>query len=354
MAKRRSWKDERERSTERGLARLDPATRAGVLEALQGSAGNNALQRAVGPQLQRDTATVDKPAKPLTHPSAAGKLALSIGGKVAGCVRIFSGGGVRSQVVETAGPGGQIEKHVSVMEYEPVVLEVGLGLGAGFFDLLRNAFDYKYSRVPIALHYLDSSGQERSRLELAEPLLTKLELPELSASTTSPAWLRLTVEAESIKSIAASGAKVDAKAPDPLDPSTVEVEVDKIGRLSNVTSVGRWSFETPAVKDQIGTHQLPSLRPGAPKIGNIKLALSETGKGATSEVAALDEWVQAVLKGDTTDERTITLSVSSKGGRKLKLEFLRAGIARADLISLAEGRRRQYEFYADRVRLASA
>jgi type VI secretion system Hcp family effector len=61
MAKRRRWEEELEREAARAgkpeLAQLDKGKRAGVLEELQRSGGNRALQQVVGgPQLQRDEA----------------------------------------------------------------------------------------------------------------------------------------------------------------------------------------------------------------------------------------------------------------------------------------------------------
>jgi type VI secretion system secreted protein Hcp len=61
MAKRRRWEEELEREVERAgkpqLAQLDEGKRAGMLEELQRSGGNRALQQVVaGPQLQRDEA----------------------------------------------------------------------------------------------------------------------------------------------------------------------------------------------------------------------------------------------------------------------------------------------------------
>ena len=358
MAKRRRWEDELERKQERSgkpkLADLDPGTRAGVLQDLQRAGGNSAVQRVLGAELQRDTATAEKPARSWIGSTSATQWALSIDGKIVGGVRSVGGFRVQSEVIESAGSGGIRQKHIGSVQFEPGVIQVGLGMGKGFFEWIRDAFSAKHSRKDLILHSVDASGHETSQLELLHTLLTKVDVPQLAADDTSPAWLTLTITPELVRRHAGSGAKIDAKLDsDPLNPSTVRFEVEKIGGVSELASVAPWSFEQGTQRNEIGSVRDVELEPTRSTLGNLVVSLSEAGKGTKSAIAGFDAWADAMIKGNADDDRTAVLTVSSKGGKKLELSFSGVGIMSADLLATSEARRRRYELYVERVTLAS-
>jgi phage tail-like protein len=359
MARRRRWEDELERKQERSgkpkLADLDASTRAGVLEELQRAGGNSAVQRVFGAELQRDTATAEKPTRSWTGSTHTTRWALSIDGKIVGGVRSVEGFRVQSEVVEATGSGGISQKHLGSVQFEPGVLQLGLGMGQGFFEWIRDVFSAQHGRKDLILHAVDASGHETAQLELAHALLTKVEVPQLAADDASPAWLTLTIAPERVKWHAGSGAKIDAKLDsDPLTPSTVRFEVEKIGRVSELTSVAPWSFEQGAQRLQVGRVREAELKPTESKVGNLMVSLSEAGKGTKSAIAAFDAWADnAMIKGNADDDRTAVLTVSSKGGKKLELRFSGVGIMSAELLATSEASRRRYGLYVERVTLAS-
>jgi hypothetical protein len=356
MAKRRRWEDELERKQERSgepkLADLDPGTRSGVLQELQRAGGNSAVQRVFGAELQRDTATAEKP-KPAMSWTAT-QWALSIDGKIVGGVRSVGGFRVKSEVIESTGSGGVSRKHLGGVEFEAGTIQVGLGMGKEFFEWIRDSFSAKHSRNDLILHSVDASGRETSQLELMHTLLTKVEVPQLAADDTSPAWLTLTITPELVRKHAGSGAKIDAKLDsDPLNPSTVRFEVEKIGGVSELSSVAPWTFAQEAQAHRVGRGRDAELEPAGSKLGNLTVSLLEAGKGGKSGIAGFDAWADAMIKGDADDDRTAVLTVSSKGGKKLELSFSGVGIMSADLLATSETRRRRYELYVEGVRLAS-
>src|SRR5215210_2146203 len=313
MPKRRRWDEQPERDPKdagrRQLARLDTAARVGIFEELQRAGGNSAVQRVVGPRLQRDSTTAEKPASSWTASRIATPWALSVDGKVVGGVRSVAGCSVRSEVVTETGASRIGMKHTGGVQYEPCVLQVGLGMGAEFFDWIRDTFSAKRSVRDLTLHSLDASSRETAQLALQRTLLTKLELPELAASDTSPAWLTLTVMPEVVKRSAGSGAKVDTKlTSDPLNPSTVRLEVSEIGGVPELTSVAAWAFEQIPKKIQVGESRYPDLEPTVSKLGELRVTLAESGKGSKSAIAGFDAWLDDMVKGNAA-EKTAVLSV---------------------------------------------
>jgi phage tail-like protein len=356
MRRRRRWEEEeleeRERPAKPQLAQLDEGTRAGVLEELQRAGGNNAVQRVVGAQLQRDPTTAEKPTTSARSFAPAAMWLLSIDGTIVGAVPSVSGCGARTQVVvEPAGPGGVANKRIAGLEYEPCVLKVGLGMGKGLFDWIGDATSQKDVRKNLTLHQVDVSGNEGAQLEINDAMVTSIGLPRLAADDTSGALLTVTIAPEAVKRRAGSGQKLDSKlAADPLLPSTVRFEVSGIGQVAGLRSVEPWLFEQKTVEDWVGTGRQREKSRTTKALGNLVVTLSESGK--KSGVAGFDAWFEEfAIKGNTGDERTATLTVSSKGGRTLRLDFSGVGIMAADQIGRADGGRR-YELYVESVKIS--
>ena len=362
MAKRRRrWEEELEREPEhsgkRQLARLDAAARAGVLEELQRAGGNRAVQQVVaGAQLQRDVATE---ARPATSPKAqwfTGEWALSLDGTVVGRVRSVEGGSVRSDVITESGSGQVAHKHIGAPQYDPFVLEVGLGMSKGFFDWIGGAFDRKYSRKSLILHQTDrATGQEMAQLELKQALVTAVEVPQLAAADTNPGWLKITIAPETVRRSAGTGVKLDAKlASDPLSPSTIRFEVSGIGRVSELKSVAPWTFKQTLKGMAFGRARDYEQEPAKTEFGNLLVTLAEGAKGAGSGISGFDAWAHDfIIEGNTgnENERTAVLTVSSQGGRKLELSFSGVGIFAADQLARSEAGGRRYGLYVERAAL---
>jgi phage tail-like protein len=119
----------------------------------------------IGPELQRDTATAEKPASSSTASSRATQMLLSIDGTVVGPVAGMSGGGVQAEVVTQAKRGGEIAKHLGSVQYEPITLQLGLGMDTAFFSWLRESLTNNVSPRNMTLHLLDESGHEKRTVE---------------------------------------------------------------------------------------------------------------------------------------------------------------------------------------------
>lgn len=354
MAKRGRWEEEFEREPEdsgkRQLAQLDTATRAGVLQELQRAGGNRAVQQVVaGAQLQRDVATEARPATSPKGRWVTGDWVLSLDGAVVGRARSVEGGSVRSEVMTESGPGQVVHKHIGSPEYDPFVLEVGLGMSKGFFDWIGGAFDRRNVRKGLILHQIDrATGHEQAQLELKQARVTAVEVPQLAAADMGPAWLKVTVAPERVQRSAGTGVKLDSKlASDPLSPATMRFEVSGIGRVSELKSVAPWTFKQGLAG---GGERDYHLEPTKTEFGNLLVTLAEGAKGSGSGISGFDAWAQDfMIKGNAgnENERTAVLTVSSQGGRKLELSFSGVGIFAADQLARSEAGGRRYGLYVE-------
>jgi hypothetical protein len=355
MARRRRWEEELDREAERAakppLARqlsvLDEGKRAGVLEELQSAGGNRALQQVVGGLLQRDTATTAQ------RPSSVGGRAatrwmVSLDG-TAVPVAAVSGGGVQSEVItERADPSGHVLKHIGAVEYEPVELLVGANLG-GLGDWLHDTFASKLARRDLVIHQLDADGKVLASLEAQKSLITEVEVPALDVRDTGSGWLRIKLQPEFTRRTTASGSSVKVKgAPEALKPSTARLDVSGIGAVAELKSVAPWTFKQGIKRLEVGESRDYQQEPTQTKLGDLVVTLAESAKGAGTK--GFDAWFQENMKGNA-DERTVVLTVSGEGGRKLELTFSGVGIFSADQLSRSEVGGRRYGLYVERVSL---
>ena len=336
MRKRRR-DEQREPEQRRPLERVDPGTRAGVLEQLQQAGGNRAVQEIVaGARLQRDTTTTTKPQKAPAGQTAAASWVLSLDGKVVGSVRSVAGLTVRSEVVEEATVGGHVRKHAGSPQVEPGVLEVGLGMGKAFYEWLDDSMNSKIVQKQVTLHHVAGS-RETAKLDLSDVIVTGVEVPQLAAGDTGATWLKVRIAAQLSRRSEGSGTKLDATpTSDPFDPSSARLEVSGIGGVAELKSIAPWTYG-------VSTKFMPrgGLEATTHRFGNLVVTV---GPGAAG---GFDAWHEETVQGKRSEEteRTVVLSVTSKGGRKLQLAFSGVGIFSASQLAGSGGR--EYGLYVE-------
>jgi hypothetical protein len=345
--KRRRWDLEPEcepgQSGKPPLARLDTASRAGVLEDLQRAGGNNAVQRVLaGAQLQRTPAL-----KGGTY--VATRWMLSIDGTTVP-VRSIDGGVAQVEIVETPSPGGIGLKRPAAVRFDPVSLEVGLDTG-GLSDWLRSTLDRKYSRKDLVLHQIDTSKNELASIELRDALVTEIDVPKLDAGDSGEAWLKVKLQPEFVRRGTGSGKSAAGKAkPDPLKPSTTRLEISGIGAVPELMAVGAFGFKQTFKKDYVGNPPTPNVEPTRLELPDLVVTLADTG--GKSGARAFDAWFEdSAIKGNSDDKRTAVLTVESHGRRTLTFTFSGVGIASAQMFQGTAGRGREYRLYAENVSL---
>jgi hypothetical protein len=344
--KRRRWDLEPERepgqSGKPPLARLDTASRAGVLEDLQRAGGNNAVQRVLaGAQLQRTPAL-----KGGTY--VATRWVLSIDGTTVP-VRSIEGGVAQVEIVETRSPGGIGLKRPAAVQFDPVSLEVGLDTG-GLSDWLRSTLDRKYSRKDLVLHQIDTSRNELASIELRDALVAEIDVPKLDAADSGEAWLKVKLQPELVRRGTGSGKSAAGKdKPDPLKPSTTRLEISGIGAVPELMAVGAFGFKQ-AFKKDVANPPTPNVEPTRLELPDLVVTLADTG--GKSGARAFDAWFEdSAIKGNPDDKRTAMLTVKSHSGRTLTFTFSGVGISSAQMFQGSAGGGRQYGLYVENVAL---
>lgn len=290
-----------------------------------------------------DNSGGDRRVGALGREAASGAWNFEIDGSRAGVVQSLAGCTVHAAVVnETAGPDYYVKKHIAQPQYRECVIEVGASESKSLWQWVSASMQQNYTRKDVALI------QGTLRLELRQTLITGLEIPELRANDTNPAYLKLTLAPEFVRKQPSGGQFTPAR-PEGFTPSTATLELSGIRRVGGLSSVGPWRYDVPAVVDTIGELRDYAREPGKLNFGSLGVRLSETA--ADSAVPALDAYFDDfVIQGNSgeANEKEATLAVSSPSGAILQLNLANVGIFDA---GLAAGNLRSYDFYVERATL---
>ena len=136
-----------------------------------------------------------------TGDSVAGRYALEIEGEHACWLSTFEGGHATSDVVvEKVGAQAPVNKHLGgVVMYEPISFTFGADMSSKLFDWIRGTLAHDWKRKSGAIVAHDYNGQEMSRLEFTNALVTEIDLPDLDASSQRSAQLTVRCAVESTR-----------------------------------------------------------------------------------------------------------------------------------------------------------
>jgi hypothetical protein len=165
----------------------------------------------------------------------------------------------------------------------------------------------------------------------------------------------VTITPEQAIYAAGSGTTLKTKAAsNGLNPSTVRLEVEGIGVLRELASIGPWTFERKLAEERVGHERGPVFLTGADAISNLVLTLAGSETDSSSGIARLSAWLQdVVVKGEEDDKRTAVLTVSGARGSKLELKFTGL-MPRSHSFAIGAGSdKHKYELVAEGVKLIS-
>src|SRR5262249_36590496 len=120
---------------------------------------------------------------PITGPgqslaSAAAQYALELDGAIAGWLTSVDGGYASAEVVQAAGPGQTMHKHLGNVKYEDITLTCGLAMAPGFYDWLQGVIKHTPQPKNGAVIALDYNLRETSRLEFSGGLVSDIQIPK--------------------------------------------------------------------------------------------------------------------------------------------------------------------------------
>jgi hypothetical protein len=233
----------------------------------------------------------------LTRSYSTGKIVLQAEGVTFGSLKSASCGAVSADVarvaatVETKVPVDA--KQIGPPKYESCELTFGWSMDKSLFTWISDALASKAAPKNLTLSYLDFNYVEKSRLDLNQAAIAKVEMPSLDGGNNIPVYVTLTVAPQSIQAAAGSGATVQVPA---VSSSKSQLgsnfRFDYGGApLTKVTKVESWSFEVdPATQKALLGDVVISVAENDPRMASLsssfKKFLIDGENGSKSETTA--------------------------------------------------------------------
>jgi len=239
--------------------------------------------------------------------SVSSNVFLTLGGVKCGPVRSAAGGLVSGEVVIDKPVSGVIpKKHLSAVQYEPFVVDVGLSMEAPVYDWVAELWKADFTRRSGSLVTADYKLEAKREREFVDALLTETSFPTLDASSKDEGFLTLKFRPELIKGKSASGKQngAGAKAKQWLR-SGFRLQIDNLD-CTKVSTIEALTVKHKLQVDAVGTSKTPELVPTTVEFPNLKITLSEV-----SSKTWFDWLEDFVIKGknDDSEERSGTIQL---------------------------------------------
>ncbi len=206
-----------------------------------------------------------------------GRFALDIDGANAGFLKKFSGMAMEADVVANdLGPDNVQKKHVANIKWTAGKATVGIGMGKGMYDWIKQSFDKAYAPKNGWLVSGDFNYKAQTRLDFEDALITEVTCPKLDGSSKDAAYFDVTFEPERVRWAKAGGEDIRAVVGPQQKAwlcSNFRVEIGDLP-TSRVATVDSFTWKCAIAADQIGIHREPTKHPAKVTVPNLKLGVS--------------------------------------------------------------------------------
>ena len=240
-------------------------------------------------------------------------------------VFIRKGGSAAAQVMEVTMSDGTIKKHLSTINYEPLVVDVAPGspLDAWANSTLTGVHVRKNGSLS------GGSIPAGQQLEFRDGLITAVTVPVLDATNTNPAYLRVTIAPEQIIQTALSApvtGTMNAWQDSDFRLTMGNLETTRVSRIEPLTASLQLSSAA------IGEQRIATATPGNRTISNMRITL------ATSDAAPATNWLawfdDFVIKGNNGDDKERTFTLELGVGKRTDVVGMQRSYTATNLLNL--------------------
>jgi hypothetical protein len=218
----------------------------------------------------------------------AGRFALDIAGYNVGFLKKFSGMAMEADVVANdLGPDNIQKKHVANIKWTAGKATVGIGMGKGMYDWIKQSFDKSYEPKNGSFVNGDFNYKAQSRLDFEDALITSVTVPKLDGSSKDAAYFDIEFEPERVRWSKGGGEDIRSK----IGPkqkawlcSNFRVELGDLP-CQRVASVDSFTWKCSIAPDQVGLFKEPTKHPAKVTVPDIKLSISAADHQAWADAA---------------------------------------------------------------------
>jgi len=206
-----------------------------------------------------------------------GRFSLDIAGYNVGYLKKFSGLAMEADIATNdLGPDNIQKKHVTNFKWTGAKATVGIGMGKGMYDWIKQSFDKGHSSKDGQFTAADFDYKAQSKIEFFSALITGVTVPKLSGDSKDAAYFDIEFEPERVKWSKGGGEVISGKLGQKQKQwmcSNFKIEIGKLP-TTRVASVDSFTWKCAIAPDQLGGFCEPTKHPAKVTVPDLKLAIS--------------------------------------------------------------------------------
>jgi hypothetical protein len=179
-------------------------------------------------------------------------------------------------VANDLGPDNVQKKHVSNIKWTAGKATVGIGMGKGMYDWIKQSFDKAYE--PKSGYFVsgDFNYKAQSRLDFEDALITSVTVPKLDGSSKDAAYFDVEFEPERVRWSKGGGEDIRSKVGPKQKAWLCSNFRFELGGLpcNRVASIDSFTWKCAIAADQIGIFREPTKHPAKVTVPDLKVSIS--------------------------------------------------------------------------------
>jgi len=218
----------------------------------------------------------------------AGRFALDIAGYNVGFLKKFSGMAMEADIVANdLGPDNVQKKHVANIKWTAGKATVGIGMGKGMYDWIKQSFDKSYEPKNGSFVSGDFNYKAQTRLDFEDALITSVTVPKLDGSSKDAAYFDIEFEPERVRWSKGGGEDIRAKVGPKQKAwlcSNFRLEMGGLP-TERVATVDSFTWKCAVASDQVGIFREPTKHPAKVTVPDLKFSISMADYQAWADAA---------------------------------------------------------------------
>jgi len=167
-------------------------------------------------------------------------------------------------------------KHVANIKWTPGKCSVGLGMGKGLYEWIKQSFDKAYVPKNGTLTVANFDFNAESQMTFQSALITSVAFPKLSGDSKDGLYIDVEFQPEQVRWAKGDGKKINGKYGVKQKAHLASNFVFEMGSLpcSRVASVDAFTWKCAVSPDQVGVTREPTYHPAKVTTPDIKISLS--------------------------------------------------------------------------------
>jgi len=258
----------------------------------------------------------------------AGRFAIGVDGNFCGFVKKVSGGQAKSEViVENLGPTNLQKKHIGKPKYEPITMEIGMGMSKHIYEWIRSYFDDAHVVKGGEIHACDFDGKSMALRQFTDAHIVEVGIPACDASSKEAAYMTVKMDPEKVTYGPGTGAKLDGKLGSAQKVWGQSNFVFTLGDLEckRTKKIDAFTLKLGLAKEAVGEFREETKHPAKLERPNLKVTLSQ------ADIEPWFNWYRSfVIEGNCSEADELTGAITwyspNKKDELMTVELKNVGI----------------------------